>query len=61
MLSIYNSATSLALENEVDGVGFFDLDDSDIKSLGLKLGTVKKILRLQRLVRGHSYYLNNMK
>lgn len=38
------------VENEIDGTGFFDLDESDIKSMVSKLGIVKKISRLQKSV-----------
>ena len=34
-------------ENEIDGPGFFDLTELDIKSMVPKLGIVKKICRLQ--------------
>ena len=46
-------------ENEIDGTGFFDLDESDIKSMVSKLGIVKKISRLQKLVRSTLFFLLN--
>lgn len=39
------------IDNEIDGTGFFDLTESDVKSMVSKLGIVKKICRLQTSVR----------
>ena len=38
------------VDEEIDGSGFLDLTECDIKSLVPKLGIVKKISRLQKLV-----------
>lgn len=34
-------------DNEIDGQGFLDLTEADVKGLVSKLGVVKKILRLK--------------
>ena len=39
------------VDEETDGAGFLDLTEADIKSLVPKLGIVKKLCRLQNLVR----------
>ena len=41
---------SAFVDEKIDGSGFLDLTEGDIKSLVSKLGIVKKISHLQKLV-----------
>ena len=54
LLLVYNPLPMLlaavCAENDIDGECFTELTEADIKSLESKLGTVKKICRLQASV-----------
>ena len=61
MLPIVQTYTFFTfLEEEVDGQAFMDLTEDDIKSLGKKIGVIKKLCRLQKsvscLINVHSEY-----
>ena len=40
----------VCLEEDIDGAAFLDLTEADIKSMVPKLGLVKKVMRLQKVI-----------
>ena len=47
---IFSCLSVICLENEVDGMAFFDLSEGDIKAMIKPLGIVKKLIRLKKYI-----------